>query len=838
MYVFHFTIHRAARLLAWGVIGMALGLPPCPSLGQTPTSPDQRFVQGLRQRRLYDLADEYCRRQLAEAGDEPIAQVDLVLQWVQTRVARAVSIAPSQRTQAWQDAHAAAQEFIAKNPDHPRIVLVALQDALTWLAEGELRRREWELQPDPTVQQQAAATLRRASQELANVQRQIDQALSRGAVRRGAGELQPAELLALSNHAAFEIARGFQNIAALFAADDRLNRIDALTKVDGQLAELNGKVPREDPLWWRIQLLRSECLRMLGQVAEAAALWSGIPPAEVPEAIAAAWWSEQIRLALAGNDPDRMVRRLSEVGTRYQTDADLSLALVELFLAESNRQTDARETERWQQRASQLLQSIQTHHGDYWARRANLLVARLAPSSERLASTDLILRLASELLKKNEPDEAVRILDLAAQRATESQPPTAAADLSFQAAAIRQRQRQHADAADRFRLFAAAYPDDARAPEAHLAAIWNTAQLVGDDPDRLNQYAGLLREHLQDWPESATSAQAALWLAPLLLRGGQFEEALAVLTIIPRGSPSLESAQPLARQAALRWLRCANGGDAASPRSTQKIADTILGYLKRWTDTGSNSPENAPPGVLAAQFLQTQIDLAFRDDQVDPAIETLQSLTAESHGGQIPFADEARMLLALCLATRDDPAGTAQLKLGDADSAELWLRAWRRLANDANRQSLSRLIIAAAQENPDALTSFPEELQLQWRLAIAESYWRVGEKTRGLAEFQQAIRQFPRSLAARIALARTAGSSAEPEHQSLALATWRTVAAGTRPQSDEWFEAKYQVARLLLESGNRDEAAKLLRYLKTVPPGWDGSSLKPLFEQLLQQTGD
>ncbi len=353
---------------------------PCRGQNDSDSRPtvDQRFVSGLRQRRLYELADEYCRQRLASQDLQPLDQVRLVLQLIQTRVQRASAAAPSEQNKAWQNAHEAATGFIAQHGSFPRILLVSLQDALTWLAEGELLRRQWELQPNAGDQQQAAEILRRAAQQLAAVQRQIREFQSRGPSTTTRDDLSPTQLLAMSNHVTFEAARCSQNQAVLAGDDDRLTRIDALSQVDRQLTELNGKVSRDDVLWWQIQLLRSECQRSLGRVADAARLWDGIEPSAVPESVASKWWAEQVHLELDAGHPERAVLRLNDMGAQYQSDPELALALVELFIAESNRQTDAGQRELWQQRASSLVQSIQSDHGDYWARRASLLVAKLS----------------------------------------------------------------------------------------------------------------------------------------------------------------------------------------------------------------------------------------------------------------------------------------------------------------------------------------------------------------------------------------------------------------------------------------------------------------------------
>jgi hypothetical protein len=47
------------------------------------------------------------------------------------------------------------------------------------------------------------------------------------------------------------------------------------------------------------------------------------------------------------------------------------------------------------------------------------------------------------------------------------------------------------------------------------------------------------------------------------------------------------------------------------------------------------------------------------------------------------------------------------------------------------------------------------------------------------------------------------------------------------------WQAKYNVALLLFQSGDREQAAQLIRYLKEVPPGLDDSPLKQDFLELL-----
>ncbi len=68
-----------------------------------------------------------------------------------------------------------------------------------------------------------------------------------------------------------------------------------------------------------------------------------------------------------------------------------------------------------------------------------------------------------------------------------------------------------------------------------------------------------------------------------------------------------------------------------------------------------------------------------------------------------------------------------------------------------------------------------------------------------------------------------------------ALAQWRIVAQGSRPQTERWFKAKYEVANLSYRLGDKQQAAQLIKYLQVTPPGLDATPLKRQFLELLEK---
>ena len=117
----------------------------------------------------------------------------------------------------------------------------------------------------------------------------------------------------------------------------------------------------------------------------------------------------------------------------------------------------------------------------------------------------------------------------------------------------------------------------------------------------------------------------------------------------------------------------------------------------------------------------------------------------------------------------------------------------------------------------------------QFLLSRASSLVELGKEKEAQEIFKQLTAADPRNLTVLLGMARVSKGES-------ALKLWRSIASRTKQQTSAWFEAKYNVARLLHESGKSSEASKMLKYIKAVPPGWEDSELKPKFERLLRES--
>src|SRR4051812_17595078 len=83
-------------------------------------TPDARFLQGLRERRLFELAEAYCADRLRRAAPREASQAELTVELVRTLSLHAVDLPPAARDALWTKAHTVAADFLRQSPPHAR----------------------------------------------------------------------------------------------------------------------------------------------------------------------------------------------------------------------------------------------------------------------------------------------------------------------------------------------------------------------------------------------------------------------------------------------------------------------------------------------------------------------------------------------------------------------------------------------------------------------------------------------------------------------------------------------------------------------------------------------
>jgi len=543
---------------------------------------DATFVAGLRERRLFELAERYCVDRLNGSQTSEVEQVELAVELIRTLATHAGHVPQSDRETFWRAARAAAVDFERKRPTLPRLVLVRIQDALTPLAQGELDWHEREagllsaagLEP-------ARQALGKAAQSLAGIDKELTREIPlRRRTQRTPDELAAEELLSLQQQVQYHIARARRLRGLLYSpgSDDRLAQLVAARQI---LEPLRAQVADDEVLAGLVQLELAECLRLTERYDEAAECLSGLDADGVEPGIRLQVRAALVRLAIVQRNLLEVRRRVEEGDfLSGQASAELDLARLEawLFLGEFDR-------------AAASARQLEVRHGPYWSRRAAQTLVTALPRAADVTSAELLARRAEHLVVTGKTDEALADYDRAARQAADE---NAAFELAYKAALIEQNRRGKAEAARRFRTLATANTKHPQAADAHLLAAWN-AKATGDEE-------ALLREHLATWPAADSAAQARLWLAQLSEARGQWQEALDNYAAIPGASPHFTEANLRLAQLAKDHPDSGPVHEAYAASLLQSgDAKMLQAALSQWQMIGRRS-EPGKPRWLKAQY--------------------------------------------------------------------------------------------------------------------------------------------------------------------------------------------------------------------------------------------
>ena len=819
---------------------------------------DSQLVEGLRRRRLFDLAEYYCRDQLNSTSLDPTTQVMLVVELMKTQTAKAILAPADQRVADWNSVNQTATKFVESNPDHPRRFLVEVQLALSHLAHGRLLRQEISAEmATEQARDQALMEIRSARDGLSALQREIAKAIPDQRARAlGTHDLSVQQLLNLNNNIGYQLAICNLNRAQLYDVTDRLNRIDALNSVTQRLIEVQGQTSVGQPLWWKTKLGQLECLRLLGKTGEARRLIDALPADEIPVATQQAILEQKVRLAIDLGDESFSGKLLDEVKQLNARSAELDLALIELSVDLAARAATDQKKQEWLNSGSQAARAIETTHGAYWGRRADLVLIEAAggiPSTQppnkdpikmvdpsasgenSVANTQLdqLIRLAEDAARKERWGDAIKAYDFAATKARSLGGADQALRLDIRVSQILEKKGDHELAASR--LIDASKRDFKLpiAAAAHLRGCWNYAQTATtDQPDRQAALRDLFNDHLEIWPNQPSANQARVWLAGQLQSDRNWETALELYLQVANDSPLLPSAIEQAGVCATAFLQELQ----RSGKPTRSTAVKLMSLLAQKQATLPASDMVSMQMTLG----RAELDLIYGSAQPNPGLAS--ELAKIESAGEAELKNQALAIHAVSICV--DKPQQAQQQIGqlgsDLDSLDLCERCLSAVFKESKLNSgvenvleLRLAVIQQALQIPEMMQAENSGCRTPWLSRKSETLTALGRDAEAIGVLTELEKQFPNNAAVQIQLARALTALHGIDAPEKPLGKWRRIAARLKTGTPNWYEAKYQVAFLLYQSGEQAEAEKLLKFIKVIP-GWEKSELRPKFEQLLE----
>lgn len=805
-------------------------------------SDDERFLAGLRQRRLFRLAEAFCQERLADNSLGEKQRAEFVIEQVRTYAAHAIHSPPQERDAQWAKARQAVERFRRASPEHPRLVLVLLQDALTTLAHGELLRQEAEVGAGPeNAQELARQKFREAADALEDLLEQIAELIvTRNRAPARGDELTAAELMALENNVAYQLARVFRNQALVYPPGSA-DRTASLARAIAKLEEPLKRLPPGDPLVWRIRLDQAVCQRLLGDYAKADAALRTLASTSAPADIRLAARAEAMRLKLAENQPDAALALVSDGRTIDGVDSpELDLALLETYLAKwrSAGSGDATAADQWQRKALAVVKLLEQQHGPYWGRRGDLLLVRTAERGGGGGDLEIMIRTADNFYLQKQFDDAIAAYDKAREKAQAAQDKQRAYELACKAAAVCAQLERYDEALRRLREASLSYKTNPEAHRTHFQAVKVALELVRADSSRLDDYISLLEEQVATWPEAPTADEANLWLGQMLQHQQKWPAAIqAYLRVSPASSKYAESVAAAA-ECSRRWFAALKQSGQPYDEQAQAAArffeDLVYDDQRRLPATWDDVSRLAAATAARIRLQHTGGGHAEASALLEPAL-------AASPDAGPAWRDDATALLVVALAGQETRRAEARQKLrelAEGDPSQLLemligLSQAAETARPEARRQMAQLLLEATElllPRQDGLDKSGRFTLVSTRAAALAALGRRDEAT---SDYAALAKQFPQDAAIRRGYAQFLLDADDAATLGKALDEWRIVTKYTRPQTDAWYEAKYSVALALLKLNRKDEAAQLIRYLQLTSPGLKESSYKSDFDDLL-----
>ncbi len=809
------------------------------------TSEDERFLDGLRARRLFLLAESYCRQRLADDGLSDVDRALLTGELIRCYAGKAVNSPPQDREQFWQLASETATEFERDHKDNPRLVLVRVQNALTVLARGELHRQEAEVLADPTASLEAAKT---AIRDAARLLEQLDQELTREIPLRHRGEQTPGEfsveeLLSLQHNVRYQLARAFRNRALCYpkSSDDR---VAALTGAVDELKKPLTQIATDDPLVPRIQIDLAVCFRLLGNFADARQVLDSTEQSQPEPRVRLRASAETVRLQVDQNQPRKALEALMH-GRELdgQISAELDFAHLETYIAlwkGADAAGDQEQVDSWRKKAVAMVKLIEQTHGPYWGRRSDLLLVNSVGGSHSVGDVDILVRTADNLYRKDQYEEAILAYEKAAEVALGAGNVEQAFQLRYRAALVEHVRKRHQQASQKLRDLGREMKSHPKAPDAHLLAAWNAAQWSRSDAQGLPEYAEILQEHTRLWQQGKTADMARVWLGRLRESKRDWQAAIESYQAVSADHGQLDEA---AHAAARCWTNRLDAMKAqnepyddlartAAEYFEKQISHVLAAEGQKWTTLDRFCAEQA-----------ARVRLQYTADGHAQAESVLQAAIDGPPDPDPTWKTAAQSLLVVALAgqpMRRAEAEQVLTKIGSSSPERLleMLKGLAAIADSAQprvKQELANLQLAVVDKLWAQRSQVEQSKHQMLQRIRAEALVLAGRRSDALTAYAELAKENPNSGTIQEAYAELLLDGDDEESWQGALDQWRRVASRSKSRTDRWYKAKYSVALALFKLGNKPEAANRIRYLQANPPGLEGTSWKDRFLELLQR---
>lgn len=811
-----------------------------------------RYFQGLRERRLFSVAEGYALRRLAEPGLPAITRTELTIELSRTLAEHATYRTGQEQEELWRQARGVIEDLLRASPDNPRADQLELQAAIILALRGASLRWRVELAfQDSRIHDQALLQLQSAVSRLQEVESRLQNHIKTAHVLTPAEQAEGApgraELRELAREAAYRMAIAYLDLGRILPAGP--NRTAALHEANQRFVQLSP--PRSnDDISLTCRLYRAEIARRQSDPDAARALLDALERDSKPgieHRIAA----ERVRLELDRDRPDLALQQLLDFGHKYGTLTDELAALnVEALLdawdvARARGESDL---------AAELIDKarrIDATIGQPWRARSRMLLETATDAARYGRELADVIRAARSAWQNGDIDQAGDQYGLAITQALGSDQKELAHELQLTRASILLQSARYSEAATEFRAVADNSGDTDQKGDAHLLYAYCLGKQWEDhpSPEHRAAYVAALEEHRQQFAGQSSRDEATWMLACVLDAGNEWEAAIDCYSELPSDYP--RAAQARARIAALYEQQLQHLRETDQPTSAWEVraVEQLTGFLDyfpvppaRLDRTQAEiavrlarillnrpNPSYADADALLKRVRQS-CDIAEREAEQDRQ-------TVDDGWNELSLASTRLQIVALAGQAQTDQARELLTRLDQTGPQELLtilsgLAEISRNTDARVRRELADLQIQAA----DRLMRQRDQLDAtsQWLLdkTRAEAYEVRGRPHDALIVYDAMLKVQPRNkrlVRKRAELLASTGDAGELEQ---AYDSWKQLMGLEKRGTRGWLQARYELAACSLQLGRVEEARKLVGVTKLLYPDLGGADLRQRFTEL------
>jgi tetratricopeptide (TPR) repeat protein len=816
-----------------------------------------KYFNGLRERRLFSLAETVCLQRLQEPSLDSATRSNYTVELSRTLAEHARFVAnEKEQSDLLNRARQIIVDLLRAQPNHPRKLLLRSQLLIVGASQVETYRWRFELTPnDNRLANQAMTLGQDLIPDLERLEKDMGDEL-RAPFRDPLGEkLKPYQLRGLQRAVRYQLANLLLNLAKTLDRSSP-DRAEALLKANDWFRKLSNGEPGAT-ITWRSQIGLVQVTRLKNDMTGVARMLNALskdsPPASIRDEIAA----ESVQVMIDDGDFTQAAdalrvyrlehKRLS--GRLWFLNAQVLLKMQQVAIEHKQEKL----ADDLMKQVIVFVSRAQTESDSFWAARAQQLIAGASSSQKYGAKIAAILRQGKEKFAAGDTKPAAELYEQAFSMARMEGNVEVAVELGYTLGSMLLQMKTYDAAAQIFGDVVKLNPKHKLAPDADLLQIFALGNLYAKHPTRIRReaYTVALESHRKQFVTSATAGEATWMLAQLEERRLQFTKSLNLYLEIPAAHKRSASANAGAARCAeavlvrLTTLKKPIGEweTVVSDRLMQ-LCGPVLKKTKALSQdesellviTSKILSTKTIPNYKSADELLAKI-LTSPQPEVDPITnrESYPGVTEEQQQTAIQlrivtFASRGQINEARSLLNQLAEAGIEKVfeVLASLDVAAARL-------DSASHRALGQLQLDMVRTAGVKLDTLPAPTQEKFLRAMGSAHEMALQQLDAATYYEELLVKKPKDLALIEKIARLRMTSQADRDWELAKQHWLKLETSAKRGSVEWLQFRFESLVCMDRLKDRDMCLKKLKLTTLLYPKLGNPTLKKRYDDLAQR---